>query len=510
LSNAEESRSVPLGGTVAEGVAAGAAARRLPYHVAGSRPDAVRAMSQEVIAGFLQVADFVVVLGAGVVAYLAYVISVVGDRFEYDRYGMAVLAAAIMLVAVLKKTDSYDFRRLPRLRIQLMRVAAAWIATTAVLATLAFVIKMATFYSRGWSITWVVLTFSGLAFVRVSLFYLLRQWTRSGRLTRKVAVVGAGDIGERLVSRLLASNDSYVRITGVFDDRLSRVPGTVCGCPVLGTTDELIAMARQYVIDEVIIALPLRADHRIGELVSKLKTLPVDLRLSIDDLGGFPLRGVGATAAARTLEILDRPLKHWSGMAKWLEDRILGVLLLAALAPVLAIIALLVKLDSNGPAFFMQNRFGLNNKVIRVLKFRTMYADRSNPPGEIRTVPDDPRVTRIGRVLRRFSLDELPQLINVLRGEMSLVGPRPHAVAMRAGTKLYYEAVGEYFLRHRVRPGMTGWAQVNGHRGEIDTEEKARGRVAYDLWYIDHWSFWLDLKILAMTAMAVVKQDNAY
>ncbi|HEY1506270.1 MAG TPA: undecaprenyl-phosphate glucose phosphotransferase [Stellaceae bacterium] len=467
-------------------------------------------MSHEVIAGLLQLVDFMAVLGAGVAAYLAYVISVVGERFEYDRYGMAVLAAAVMLVVLLRKTDSYNFSHLVRLRAQLTRVAFAWGATVAVLATLAFVVKMATFYSRGWSISWVVLTFCGLAVVRVSLFYLFRQWTRSGRLTRKVAVVGAGDIGERLVSRMLASDDDFVRITGVFDDRMSRVPGTVCGCPVLGTTDDLITLARQSVIDEIIIALPLRADLRIAELVAKLKTLPVDLRLSIDEIGGFPLRAIGATATARTLEIIDRPLKHWSGMAKWLEDWVLGMLLLVLAAPVMAVTALLVKLDSNGPVFFLQNRFGFNNKVIRVFKFRTMYAEQSNPPGEIRTVPDDPRVTRVGRFLRRFSLDELPQLINVVRGEMSVVGPRPHAVAMRAGAKLYYEAVGEYFLRHRVRPGITGWAQVHGHRGEIDTEEKARNRVAFDLWYIDHWSFWLDLKIIAMTAIAIWKQDNAY
>ena len=509
MSDLKKGQAVPLG-TVADGVAIPEIARRPPYQAAGGRPDAVRTMSHEVIAGFLQLVDVSVVLGAGVVAYLAYVISVVGQRFEYDRYGMAMLGAALVLIAVLRKTDSYNFRYLPRLRVQLTRVAFAWGATIAVLATLVFLVKMATFFSRGWSISWVVLTFCGLAIVRLSLFYLLRRWTRSGRLTRKVAVVGAGEIGERLVSRVLESDDDFVRIAGVFDDRLSRVPGTLYGCPVLGTTDDLITMARQSVIDEIIIALPLRADLRIAELVAKLRTLPVDLRLSIDEIGGFPLRGIGTTATARTLEIIDRPLKHWSGMAKLLEDQILGVLLLVVAAPVLAITALLVKLDSEGPVFFVQNRFGFNNKVIRVLKFRTMYADQSNPPGEIRTVPDDPRVTRIGRFLRRFSLDELPQLINVVRGEMSLVGPRPHAVAMRAGTKLYNEAVGEYFLRHHVRPGITGWAQVNGHRGEIDTEERARGRVGLDLWYIDHWSFWLDFKILAMTAMAVWKQDNAY
>ena len=176
----------------------------------------------------------------------------------------------------------------------------------------------------------------------------------------------------------------------------------------------------------------------------------------------------------------------------------------------MALIAILIKLDSPGPVLFVQRRFGFNNEEIRVLKFRTMYIDRSDPTGAQRTVPDDPRVTRLGRILRLLSFDELPQLLNVVRGDMSLIGPRPHAIAMMAGGRPYGEAVEEYLHRHRVKPGITGWAQVNGLRGEVDTLEKAHARVAHDLYYIEHWSLWFDLKIFLRTVGILVSRDNAY
>jgi polysaccharide biosynthesis protein PslA len=167
-------------------------------------------------------------------------------------------------------------------------------------------------------------------------------------------------------------------------------------------------------------------------------------------------------------------------------------------------------LESRGPVLFVQDRFGFNNNVIRVLKFRTMFVDRGDVSGAQRTVRNDPRVTRVGRVLRWLSFDELPQLLNVLRGEMSLVGPRPHAIAMRAGDQLYFEAVEDYAQRHRIKPGITGWAQVNGCRGEIDTLAKARARVDHDLYYIENWSLWLDLKTAVLTVLVLLTRQDAY
>jgi lipopolysaccharide/colanic/teichoic acid biosynthesis glycosyltransferase len=174
------------------------------------------------------------------------------------------------------------------------------------------------------------------------------------------------------------------------------------------------------------------------------------------------------------------------------------------------VIAILIRLDSRGPVLFKQKRYGFNNRLITVYKFRTMYTDMTDANAERLATRDDPRVTRIGKFLRSTSLDEVPQLINVVLGDMSIVGPRPHAISAKAAGELYEEVVAEYAARHRVKPGITGWAQVNGWRGETDTVEKIRERVKCDLFYIDNWSLWLDIKILLMTAYAVLKRENAY
>jgi Undecaprenyl-phosphate glucose phosphotransferase len=366
-------------------------------------------------------------------------------------------------------------------------------------------------YSRSWATLFARFSFAAVGTVRIGVAAAMDRWADRGRLSRFVAVVGAGELGQQVVAKLRSAKGSPVVIAGIFDDRLTRVPAVVEGCRVRGTTDDLIALVRRSLIDEVVLALPLRAEARIGELVVKLRSLPVDIRLSLDPIGGgFPIRGVHEIASIQMIEILDRPLKNWSAIVKWFEDKVLGFVYLVACAPIMAAIALAIRFDSKGPAIFAQERFGFNNNTIRVFKFRTMAVDYGDPTGAARTVPGDPRVTRVGRVLRRLSLDELPQLLNVLLGDMSLVGPRPHVMAMRAGERLYHEAVGEYFLRHRVRPGMTGWAQVHGLRGEIDSAENARARVVHDLWYIDNWSLWLDVKILFMTLRVILTAKNAY
>ena len=256
------------------------------------------------------------------------------------------------------------------------------------------------------------------------------------------------------------------------------MPAVVADVNVLGTSADLIALARRDQLDEIIVALPLDDEARLHQLLDRLKEYAVDLRLSLGPLAQrFTVSGISLAGDVPVLEIANRPLKHWRAVFKWTEDKLLSAFLLFWLGPLLALIAILIKLETRGLVFFVQERFGFNNNVIRVLKFRTMHVDRGDPTGAARTVRNDPRVTRFGRWLRLLSLDELPQLINVLRGDMSMIGPRPHAVAMQAGGRLYGEAVEEYCRRHRVKPGITGWAQVNGLRGEVDTLAKAQARV---------------------------------
>jgi exopolysaccharide biosynthesis polyprenyl glycosylphosphotransferase len=211
------------------------------------------------------------------------------------------------------------------------------------------------------------------------------------------------------------------------------------------------------------------------------------------------------------LDVFDKPIADWDLVLKAVFDRVVGSLLLLLLSPILLLTALAVKLDSRGPVFFRQKRYGFNNELIEVFKFRSMYVDQSDATAAKLVTRDDPRVTRVGRLIRRTSIDELPQLLNVVfKGDLSLVGPRPHALHAKAENRLYDQVVDGYFARHKVKPGITGWAQINGWRGETDTSEKIQRRVEHDLYYIENWSVFFDLQILAATPLALLKSENAY
>ena len=430
---------------------------------------------------------------------------------ESGRYVLTTLFAATVFVGGFERLGGYQLKQLLRLDWQLTRILMMWAITLSLLLLTGFLGKASESYSRGWAVAWFAAVPALLSTARGILRLAVTRWVEGGHFVRNIVVVGAGNEGQRLIAKLQELRDKSIMVRGVFDDRKSRLPRSVLGLSVLGTTDDLIRVARRVPVDEVIVALPLGAEERLKALLFKLKGIATDLRLSIEPVAEtFQVRGMGYVGAVPVLEIVDRPLKHWRALAKWIEDKVLGTLLVILVAPLMAITALLIKLDSSGPVFFVQERFGFNNDVIRVLKFRTMHLNLGDRSGAQRTVRNDPRVTRIGRILRALSIDELPQLINVLRGDMSLVGPRPHAIAMRAGDRLYCDAVEEYLHRHRVKPGITGWAQVNGLRGEVNTIEKARARVAHDLYYIERWSVWFDLKILLKTVGMLASRHNAY
>lgn len=240
--------------------------------------------------------------------------------------------------------------------------------------------------------------------------------------------------------------------------------------------------------------------------------LPIDIRLTFETvLPALKLKSSSHLGDIPLLDISEKPFKGWRAALKLIEDKTFSLIALTVLSPLILLIALMVKLDSRGPVFFKQARFGYNDRVIQVLKFRSMYVDQGDRTGAKRTVRSDPRVTRIGRYLRAFSLDELPQIINVLLGDMSLVGPRAHAVAMQVNDQLYHELIEEYSARHRVRPGMTGLAQVNGCRGEVADLDSAARRVRFDLDYIFRWSIWLDLSIILKSVRVVLfDRGNAF
>jgi Undecaprenyl-phosphate glucose phosphotransferase len=373
----------------------------------------------------------------------------------------------------------------------------------------AFFAKLSIAYSRIWTISWTVFALSLILSQRALLSFLLASWA-DRFLKLNVVVVGADETLNRVVARLQAFPDE-INICGVFSDKPYQARSVECDYTITGDIDDLIQSAPKMAVDHIILAVPLHADGRIKMLASLLKQLSSEVLITVDQIGEIaPILGLRHIGGLPLLEIVDRPIKHWGAVAKWIEDKILGSLILIVTGPLLLLVALLIKWDSQGPVFFIQERHGFNNRIIRVIKFRTMHVHVEDRSGEQRTTRHDPRVTRVGRILRRLSLDELPQLINVLRGEMSLVGPRPHAVAMKVGGHRYCDAVAEYAQRHRVKPGLTGWAQINGLRGEVNSLEKGHVRIQYDLYYIERWSIWFDLKILALTVPAVLSTRDAF
>ncbi|MGE3830550.1 MAG: undecaprenyl-phosphate glucose phosphotransferase, partial [Parvibaculaceae bacterium] len=338
------------------------------------------------------------------------------------------------------------------------------------------------------------------------------RWNAKGQLDRRAVLVGGGQPAADIISALEASHGIDVTIAGIFDDRDNeRSPELVSGYRKLGNTNELIDFVRKSRVDLLIVTLPLTAETRLLDVVKRLWVLPVDIRLSAyTQRMRYRPRAYSYIGNVPFLDVFDKPLSDWGQVVKWIEDKVISALALLLLSPLMLIVAAAIKLDSKGPVFFKQRRFGFNNELIEVYKFRSMYTNMSDANAAKLVTKDDPRVTRVGRFIRKTSLDELPQLINVLKGELSLVGPRPHATHAKAQDRLYDEAVEGYFARHRVKPGITGWAQVNGWRGETDTLEKIQRRVEHDLYYIENWSVLFDLYILARTPISLLNSENAY
>ena len=390
---------------------------------------------------------------------------------------------------------------------QAVRFTVAWVAVMATLLALAYFTQISDWFSRGWVGWWFGLVFGGAAVSRLGLALWRGHLRRQGELRLRVAIVGARDLGRSVLRQIRETHRDDVEIIGVYDDPSPDIT-EMEGVPVRGSVDDLVILARRERIDEILVAMVDRSEEEIQGVLSKLRLLPVNTRLCAHSLRfNVPVRGYSTLAGLPLLHVFDRPLGGWGGILKALEDRVLGALITLMVLPIMAIIAIAIKLDSPGPVLFRQKRYGFNNNEIVVFKFRSMRTDQAPDPKVTQAKKGDPRITRVGGFLRKSSLDELPQLFNVLLGEMSLVGPRPHAVAHN---EHYAGIIDGYLGRHRVKPGITGWAQVNGYRGETDTPEKMLLRVQYDLYYIDNWSLLFDLKILLMTGLVGFVHKNAY
>ncbi len=467
-------------------------------------------ISPIVLAGVVRMGEFVLIVAVGLALFAAYLPPEDG---LFWRYLVATLVIASLSTLAFQVADIYQVQAFRGLEKQYMRMASAWSMVFLIVIGASFFLKAGEMYSRVWLGSYFIAGIVALVVSRKSLYYAVRKWTREGRLTRRTVIVGGGDPGARVIEELRRQKDAGIEIIGLFDDRGDDRSAAECaGERKLGSVGDLVEFGRRTRVDLVIFSLPISAEGRILQMLKKLWVLPLDIRLAAHtNKLQFRPRSYSYIGNVPVIDVFDRPIADWDVVMKWLFDKVIGGLLLIAALPVMAIVAIAIKLDSKGPVFFKQKRYGFNNDLIEVYKFRSMYTDKTDASASKLVTKDDPRVTKVGRFIRKTSLDELPQLINVVvKGNLSLVGPRPHAVNAKAETRLYDEAVDGYFARHRVKPGITGWAQINGWRGETDTHEKIQKRVEHDLYYIENWSVLFDLYILARTPLSLLKTENAY
>jgi len=469
------------------------------------------AYSAVVINGAVRAADFVCLSAVGILSYLVYVVPIDGFSWIYIP---AILTMAVFGVISFQAAEIYDVTIYRGQLRQLSRVVSSWAFVFLLFIGASFFLKVGDTVSRVWLCTFFSAGLLVLGAERLTLRSLIRRWARQGHLDRRTVVVGSDENGEHLIEAIRRQDDSDIKILGVFDDRNDdRALDTCAGVPKLGKVEDIVEFARRTRVDLVLFALPISAENRILTMLKKLWVLPVDIRLSAhNNKLRFRPRSYSYIGSVPTLDVFEQPITDWDMVLKWMFDRVVGALLLLMLSPVMALVALAIKLDSPGPVLFRQKRFGFNNERIDVFKFRSLYHDQADPLAAKVVTKNDTRVTRVGRFIRKTSLDELPQLFNVVfKGNLSIVGPRPHAVLGKLQSRLFDETVDGYFARHRVKPGITGWAQINGWRGEIDNEEKIQKRVEFDLYYIENWSLLFDLYILLMTPIALMtKNDNAY
>ena len=470
-----------------------------------------KTLSRRVARGLLALMEGALIACIGLILMKVYVVP--NDVQFLSDYAAAIIVYIIFYWQALNLSRLYDLNRYTTVRLTILNLFISIWGVFLILVALGFALKISSHFSRVWAVSWMFGISLFIPDFRVAVSKLIRRSAFSGMLTKDSAIYRAGENCVYIIDHIRSLNQPWLRIVGVFDDRTDRVPNQCGDLRVRGGTDALVAYSQTHGCDEVLLAMPPASRDRYLELTYKLRPLPVNLRivpdLSILAAQNFPGSGGGAFGIP-TIDLLRKPVSGWAAVAKRAMDIVLTSLVCLCALPVIGLIALLIKLDSRGPVFFKQRRYGFQNEIIEVFKFRSMYVDCADVDAEKLTTRNDPRVTRVGAFLRRFSLDELPQLFNVLKGDMSLVGPRPHALKAKAGGKLYQDVTKDYGHRIRVRPGLTGWAQVNGWRGNTETEEQLRKRVEYDLHYIENWSVMLDLKILLRTFWIVIQGENSY
>ncbi len=449
--------------------------------------------------------DLCIVFFGGVLAfYIRF-----GHLDLWYGYELVLLLGTLLSAVILPLFKLYHSWRGKGLWQQIWMTTLAWGAVVLILVLLAFGTKSGALYSRYWAAIWVTVVWAGLVLVRILVRIVFNYMRRKGMNHRRIVVVGAGELGQNVVRQLRDAQWVGYDLVAFWDDDPALQGTEVAGIPVLSCEEGCRRLEeKKRDVDEVWLALPLRAEKRMQEILQMLRHSTVKIRL-VPDIFGFHLlnHSITEVAGVPVLDLRASPMEGMNRLIKAVEDRVLALIILVLISPLLLVIAIGVKLSSPGPVLFKQKRHGWDGKPITVYKFRTMKVHEEKDGQVTQAKKNDPRVTRFGAFLRRTSLDELPQFFNVLQGRMSIVGPRPHALAHN---EMYKEQVDAYMQRHRVKPGITGWAQINGWRGETDTLDKMEKRVEYDLYYIENWSLWFDLKIIFLTLFKGFVHQKAY
>jgi putative colanic acid biosynthesis UDP-glucose lipid carrier transferase len=438
---------------------------------------------------------------------MLFVLTVLRDAPFDLKFQVLSLFIAILAPMVIKRPQAESLPILPRWGSIAVGLLLRWSVLLALLFAIGFATKTSEEFSRLVMLTWALVTPVPLIFLSVALHEYMRRLMHAPSNARVAVVAGYNDVSVTLVKRIRDAPELGIRVDGYFDDRSAERLGLPAGKELVGGLPDLVAHVNSNNVDVIFIALPMRQVQRVVDLLEELRDTTASIYFVPDifvmdliqsrtaDISGVPV-----------VAMCETPFHGTRGLMKRSMDVAISVAALLGLSPLLLLIALRIKLGSRGPVIFRQRRYGLDGQIIWVYKFRTMTVTEDGAEIQQAT-SDDARITSFGRFLRRYSLDELPQLINVLQGSMSLVGPRPHAVAHN---ELYRRLIKGYMVRHKVLPGITGLAQVNGCRGETSRLEEMKARIEYDLDYLRHWSPLLDVRILLQTVIQVLNDRKAY
>ena len=459
----------------------------------------------DLLPGLLVLLDATVIAAA---AIASYVILVEPSAVVADFYVFAVGFILLVSILLFRRGGLYRTDALLSAGRCISTVLIAKVAAFAFLLTILHALKTSALFQGDWLIAFAISSFCGIALVRAIAGRVLKDLVRVGKIGRRTAVFGTGRALEQFLHRVALRKGQLMEVSAVYGPASPFGGPPVRGYPLAGGFQDLLQAARQEHFDDIVIAFPDSESAQATEAIETLRELPVDVYIAPQVTGlGRRMRPVYHEGDLPMFEVWQRPISGWDRFLKLALDYLIAGIALLLLLPALALIAVAIRADSRGPVLFRQTRLGFNNREFEIYKFRTMRQRDDAESDVLQATRHDPRVTRVGWFLRRTSLDELPQLLNVLNGTMSLVGPRPHALSHNAD---FSNVVRGYFGRHKVKPGITGWAQVNGLRGEIDCDEKLKARIAHDVHYAENWSIYLDLRILFTTAFVVLFQKNAY